>query len=349
MIREQACADIVRNHKDTEDRKQTRRTEEKQEEAEDDFGQVEPATTQTSLPEEGTMLRGRSFSRLFGRVRRHKGGSKTESSETYDSSAIVGEGQKRTALPTEARQVQEAPHSAFHRKLRGIMPNESSDDEMSSDDSTMIPGAVRIPGANATVDDDDDQTTFFETSTAAPPELVEPRLVEAELALNLDEEIALGVKNTLQQAVQATAVPVRRKPWRRIICGIASVLILALVTILTQVFPLETSNAISTKVTSTPSETPSSSPTVERYTYLQNFLAPYLGDGFPMSETEQEALNWLAYNATVDSLSTQLLERYIVVLFYYETSGDSWNLNAGWLSEGTICFWHGVSCFRLFW
>jgi hypothetical protein len=55
--------------KDTEDRKQPRRPEQKQEEAEDNFGPMEPATMQMSLPEEGTMLRDRSFSRLFGRAR----------------------------------------------------------------------------------------------------------------------------------------------------------------------------------------------------------------------------------------------------------------------------------------
>jgi hypothetical protein len=78
MSRELACANIVKRKGDqdrksapvtlpldTEDHKQPRRTEQKQEEeeAEDNFGQVEPATTQTSLPEEGTLWRDRSFSR----------------------------------------------------------------------------------------------------------------------------------------------------------------------------------------------------------------------------------------------------------------------------------------------
>jgi hypothetical protein len=175
---------------------------------------------------------------LFGRTKRDNGRRKKENSETYNFT-IAGEGQERTAVATEAGQVQEVPNSAGHQNLRRIIPNESSDDEVSSEDSTMMPGAVRIPGANATSDDEDDQITFFETSTAAPPELVEPELVEAELALDLDEEIALGVQSTLQQAIQATAVPVRRKPWR-IIWGIASVLILAVVAILIIVLPLET-------------------------------------------------------------------------------------------------------------
>jgi hypothetical protein len=44
-------------------------------------------------------------------------------------------------------------------------------------------------------------------------------------------------------------------------------------------------------------------------------------------------------------LNIQLLERYIVVLFYYSTGGeDNWTLKAGWLSEDTICDWDGLSC-----
>jgi hypothetical protein len=177
-----------------------------------DDHKVEPATTQTSLPEEGTLLREQSFSRFFGRVSRNRERRKTESSET-------------TALSTEAGRVREAPHSST---LRGIAPNQTLDDEVSSEDSSMKPGAVRISGVNGTVDEDG-QSTFLETtSTAAPPELV-----EAELAPDLDEAIALGI----QQTVQATAVPVPReprKPWR-ILCCIACVFILALISAMTAI------------------------------------------------------------------------------------------------------------------
>jgi hypothetical protein len=105
--------------KDT-DHKQPRRTEWKQqEEAEDNFRPVKPAATQTSLPEEGSMLREQSFSAFSGQARRHKG-------------------QECTAQQsTEAGQVQEAPHITCHRRARGSMSNETSDDEVSSDDSTI--------------------------------------------------------------------------------------------------------------------------------------------------------------------------------------------------------------------
>jgi hypothetical protein len=363
---------------DTEGRKQPRRTEQKQEEAEDNCGQVEPATTQTILPEEGTLLRDQSFTRLFGRPRRNKGRRKMKNSETYDSSAIVregqectalfgrtrrnkgrrkkknsetydsailGEGQERTALLAEAGQVQVAPPTTHHhRKLRGIMPNENSDDEESSDDSTMIPGAVHIPGVNGILDDEDDQNTLWTSTSLAPA------LLEAELAVDLDEAITLGVQNTLQQAVQATAVPVERKRWR-ILCGIASALLLvALVAIVTAMVmqqkpPIAPPSETSTEV---PSETPagSPSPTEDRIFPLQSFLASYLGEGFPMSVTERDALYWLAFNDTgMLAFNSQLLERYILVLFYFETGGDNWRYKTGWLSEDTICVWQGVACF----
>jgi hypothetical protein len=279
-------------------------------------------------------------------------------------------GQERTALSTEAGKERDAPHSAGHRNLRRIIPNETSDDEVSSDDSFLIPGAVRIPGANATLDEDDQSNLWKSTSLKTAPELV-----EAELALDLDEAIALGI----QQTVQATAVPLRRKPWR-IVCGIACMLILTLAAILTAVLmpvkvptaaPSETpttsrapsktaseapSGVPSEPPTGPPSSSPSSSPTEDRYTPLQSFLAPYLGEGFPISETERQALYWLAYEDAAilmppvpgsdnfDSLNSQLLERYIVVLFYFETGGGDWYSKAGWLSEATICGWYGVFC-----
>jgi hypothetical protein len=97
---------------------------------------------------------------------------------------------------------------------------------------------------------------------------------------------------------------------------------------------------------------------VNRYTPLHSFLVEYFGEGFPMSETEQEALNWLAYNDTAmlvpsfpgsdysDSLNRKLLERYIAVLFYFETGGGNWTRKAGWLSGNNICNgWYGLSCF----
>jgi hypothetical protein len=328
-------------------------------------------------------LREQSFSRLFGRARKHKGRSKKEDSETY-------EGQERTALSTEAGQVQKVPQS----NLRGIMPNDIFYDEFSSELS-LRPGAVRIPGANETVDDEDKQ----KTSTSLAPELMEPEILEAELALDLDEAIALGLQQTVQATVLSfppTAAPVRRRPWKTI----ASMFILALAAILTAVWltskmlsqtasetptgsrvPSETPSSSSSpsgtpsmssspsgtrssspsgtpSMSSSPSGTPSMSlsPTEDRVTPLQSFLAPYFGDGFPISETEQEALYWLAYeddamlmppvpgSDSFDSLNSQLLERYIAVLFFFGTGGGDWHLNEGWLSGNPVCRWYGVSC-----
>jgi hypothetical protein len=100
MIREQASADRFKRHMERRQKKgaKMKKSNPKGEksgpgtllldkEVEDNFRQVEPATTQTSLLEEGTQL----HDRFVGRARRHTGRSKKENLKTYDST-IVGEG-----------------------------------------------------------------------------------------------------------------------------------------------------------------------------------------------------------------------------------------------------------------
>lgn len=59
------------------------------------------------------------------------------------------------------------------------------------------------------------------------------------------------------------------------------------------------------------------------------------------------SLVWLSNEATTVTIadSRELLERYVMLVFYYSTKGDSWEKNNMWLVEGTsICKWHGVTC-----
>ncbi len=42
---------------------------------------------------------------------------------------------------------------------------------------------------------------------------------------------------------------------------------------------------------------------------------------------------------------TALLERYVLAIFYYSTSGDDWDKNSAWLSSSNHCAnWFGISC-----
>jgi hypothetical protein len=82
-----------------------------------------------------------------------------------------------------------------------------------SNPNELTPGAVRIPGANATSDEDDESTAW--TSTA-----LDPGLVQAELAPDLDEVIARGVQVSLRNAVQATVVTEEVEIEKRL-CGLS--------------------------------------------------------------------------------------------------------------------------------
>jgi hypothetical protein len=39
-----------------------------------------------------------------------------------------------------------------------------------------------------------------------------------------------------------------------------------------------------------------------------------------------------------------VLQRYVLVTFYYATNGDSWSEQTDWLSEQPECLWFGVGC-----
>jgi hypothetical protein len=86
---------------------------------------------------------------------------------------------------------------------------------------------------------------------------------------------------------------------------------------------------------------------------VQTLLVQIFGEGFPSSETEEQAFYWLAYNDTAmltlhaegsNQSEVGLLQRFIAVLFYYETAGAGWQSNYGWLSEASVCDWFGLSC-----
>ena len=39
-----------------------------------------------------------------------------------------------------------------------------------------------------------------------------------------------------------------------------------------------------------------------------------------------------------------LVDRYALAELYYETNGDGWTTNTGWLSNQSVCYWYGTSC-----
>jgi len=59
------------------------------------------------------------------------------------------------------------------------------------------------------------------------------------------------------------------------------------------------------------------------------------------STPQNDALNWLAGNANLDTYSdTKKIQRYVLATLYYSTNGDGWDNNTGWLSDSDECGWY---------
>jgi Leucine-rich repeat (LRR) protein len=61
----------------------------------------------------------------------------------------------------------------------------------------------------------------------------------------------------------------------------------------------------------------------------------------------EKALNWLL-NKDVETNACDgvldIIERYVLALFYFSTNGNSWTTNTNWLVPIDHCSWYGVTC-----
>jgi hypothetical protein len=99
-------------------------------------------------------------------------------------------------------------------------------------------------------------------------------------------------------------------------------------------------------VDSRPTDAPSPAPTSTSVLMVLTSSFP----GLPSSASQKRALEWLEVDSGVLSSPEKpphvLLERYVLAVLYYATTtnGARWGNNDGWLSGGSVCEWHGVSC-----
>jgi hypothetical protein len=76
-------------------------------------------------------------------------------------------------------------------------------------------------------------------------------------------------------------------------------------------------------------------------------LEAILADHVPL---HVDAKNWLCDTDTwvppADDSDTdrQWNERYAMVVLYYSTNGNGWNIDDGWLSSASVCDRTGTSC-----
>jgi len=61
---------------------------------------------------------------------------------------------------------------------------------------------------------------------------------------------------------------------------------------------------------------------------------------------QYQALNYILTNDTsINPCSKELLERYILTIFYHSMNGYNWNDNTNWLyKDSSICDWFGITC-----
>ncbi len=210
--------------------------------------------------------------------------------------------------------------------------------------SSTVPGAFRVGGLN----DNDDytattQTTATDNVVSTNPEPTDP-VVTATLVENREEEMEEQLQDYEQQLEQIRKAPRAqvitsdgRRKWIMIAVVIMALLIVG-VTIGT-VIPL-----ISKRNPVYPTPPPTPSPTIPPPQGLIDLLSFISSDGGVALQTnstpQNNALNWLAGNAILDSYSNETkIQRYVLATLYYSTNGDGWKKKTGWLDNGDECDW----------
>jgi hypothetical protein len=238
---------------------------------------------------------------------------------------------------------------------------ESEDDDSGS---CLVPGAFRMGGNS----DDDDVT--YETESVdrrlSPPEASSTALLllQAELAPDIDEEIALAVTEAFREREQNTllattvevinedgkAEPTRSLSRRWKLATVMLVLfVIGTVATFSIVFPRKdepTAPPTAPPNTTSPTTAP---PTKIRFSIMADVIgSSFEDDFFPSSTLQEDALIWLAdedpAHLAVDTDSTTLLERYTAALFYIATQGTLWTSANRWLSKDPVCSWEGLNC-----
>jgi hypothetical protein len=207
-------------------------------------------------------------------------------------------------------------------------------------------------------------------------ELVEDSEREEELERQLQEL----TKNVQNQAVTGTAIVdnsgggdhaqnAASSPFGRnsiiFLIGATLALLLVVGVILGVTIPLTTNNdrdspSINSAVTPTQSPAPTKAPTASptACTSLDCLTEILLQNGVADAEALQDksspqflALRWLANNDAevldLDSTSTMsIVERYVVAVLYFATSGEGGLNVLSFLTATSVCEWKGISCNR---
>lgn len=96
-----------------------------------------------------------------------------------------------------------------------------------------------------------------------------------------------------------------------------------------------------------PSYMPSHVPIDMRVVNITQALLEISGDVvLEHNSSQNKALRWILEEdgMNLTSSSSNLVQRYVMMVMYYSLSGDAWTTNAGYESDEHECTWHGIEC-----
>jgi len=107
--------------------------------------------------------------------------------------------------------------------------------------------------------------------------------------------------------------------------------------------------------TSDPSSGPSVNPSLTRTMEIKNVLLFFNVSSMVAlddpSSPQGKALSWVSTEDTIDpplepgtADDDRIIQRYVLVVFYYATGGDGWTNKEGWLGGSNECDWFKVDC-----
>jgi hypothetical protein len=151
-------------------------------------------------------------------------------------------------------------------------------------------------------------------------------IVEAEDAPERDDESLKGMQRLVKNP---------RNQWIALTVGI----LVIVGVVLGVVLPRESSPE-----GPTPTASPTMPPT-SPIVLLTELLSDVSTDGGEALQTpstaQNEALNWLAGNANLDSYADEKkIQRYVLATLFYSLNGNSWTNNNGWLTDSDECDWY---------
>jgi hypothetical protein len=230
-------------------------------------------------------------------------------------------------------------------------------------ETSAFPGAFAIGGVSDVRDELANNNSILGNPTNAPTNLTEP--VTAQLVNNTEadyhylqeqlqrqqqqleevqrrqENIVVGqvlrVENNEMDEEEAgvegsnKASPSSNSLKRKVAIAIA--LILVVVAII-----------VSSVVTTSLSKSPTSAVSPDLIQLLSS-VSPDGGTALRTSSTPQNtALIWLANNTNLETYSAEKkIQRYILAVLYYSTSGDNWNRNTAWITDVDECDWYNLA------